>query len=348
VGNLYAHPELLDLERSEGGDLLTVVSGECSDGDLSRLRSMAVFRAIERSVYLIPGLPVRRTLRVGKLVGNRVLGSNSSESLASCLEEFGRMLTSGEVDQVFFEDIEVGSPLRTAIEGMRLPGVQAVSPSAPQPHWWIRFPEPAEDYWKKFSSKTRYNLRSSAKKLLHTVTCYKEDPSLFLEKAHRVSVESWQSKKLGLRIKNNPAERRYWERVASLGALRGYILEQGEQPLAFILGVQWGGCFVLEEIGYNSAHAKSSPGNVLHFRMLEDLISCDTPAVLDFGYGDNEYKRLFGNHQSMSGPVILARRASYPLAAARFERMRREMGRMVREQARRMGILPALRRLARR
>src|SRR5207249_4733299 len=107
----------------------------------------------------------------------------------------------------------------------------------------------------------------------------------FLDQAHRVSRQSWQAKRLGVRIRNTPEERAYYEFLASQGALRSYVLEHRGRPVAFEFGIQWNGRFVFEETGYDAAFAGHSPGTVLLFRILEDLIARDTPELLDFGYG---------------------------------------------------------------
>src|SRR5207253_9536540 len=99
---------------------------------------------------------------------------------------------------------------------------------------------------------------------------------VFLEKAHEISKHSWQTKRLGIRINSTLEQRNFLEFLASQGALRSYVLEQNGRPLAFELGVQWQGCFVLEETGYDSSYSSYSPGTVLLFRILQDLIARDT------------------------------------------------------------------------
>src|SRR5439155_10462813 len=119
----------------------------------------------------------------------------------------------------------------------------------------------------------------------------------------------------------------FYEFLASQGALRAYVLEQNERPLAFEVGVQWKGCFVLEETAYDSAYAPQSPGTVLLFRILQDLVARDTPRLVDFGFGDGEYNRLFANQQTVSGSVLLLPRRLRPMLAVWVERFRRSMSR---------------------
>jgi len=223
-------------------------------------------------------------------------------------------------------------------------------PDKPQPHWWIRFPEKPGEYWNQFSSKTRYNFRREAQKLKHSVTCFAEKESVpgFLEKAHEISKRSWQRKRLGLRIGNTLEERSFYEFLASQGALRSYVLELDGRPLAFGVGVQWKGCFILEETAYDSTYSSYSPGTVLLFRILQDLIARDTPRLVDFGFGDGEYKRLFANQQTVSGSVLLLPRRLRPMLAMWVERLRRGVSRGFRTASSGLRISSRLRRLYRR
>lgn len=137
----------------------------------------------------------------------------------------------------------------------------------------------------------------------------KNDVARFLQQADHVSERSWQAKRLGSRVADSPEARRSLERLAQLGAFRSYILEQRGRPIAFALCRQWNGKFDYQEIGYDVEFAEYSPGTILLYRLLEDLIAHDSPRLFDFDSGDAEYKRMFGNRQTMSGPIMLTRRA---------------------------------------
>src|SRR5205823_2400496 len=148
------------------------------------------------------------------------------------------------------------------------------------------------------------NLKRKVTKLDHTIQVVNRADQVagFLNDAHCISQESWQSKRLGLRIKNSPQEKALYEALAELGALRAYLLHHAGKPIAFSLGIQWNGGYLWDEVGHIAAFSEQSPGTVLFMRMLEDLIARDTPRIFDFGYGDGEHKRLFGTRQTQSGP----------------------------------------------
>jgi CelD/BcsL family acetyltransferase involved in cellulose biosynthesis len=114
-------------------------------------------------------------------------------------------------------------------------------------------------------------------------------------------------------------------------------------PVAFEFGTQWQGTYVAEETGYDRALAECSPGTVLLYRYLDDLISRDPPRRLDFGPGDGEYKRLVANRQTLSGGVLLLpHRLRSSLALVIF-RSRSVVSGLLRTSLRRLGLLALFR-----
>src|SRR5262249_35857972 len=92
------------------------------------------------------------------------------------------------------------------------------------------------------------------------------------------------------------------------GLLRSYVLTAGTQPCAFVLGYQGRETFHHVQIGYDPSFAGYSPGSVLHYLLFEDLILHRPPRWVSFGYGDSEYKRMFGNVHFEEAIVLLVNR----------------------------------------
>jgi len=169
----------------------------------------------------------------------------------------------------------------------------------------------------------------------------------FLDKAGHVSERSWQGRRIGIRVSDTPEERRYHELLAEHGALRSYVLDTPNGPVAFLRGIQTGDSYVHDEIGFDSDFAKISPGTILLYHALEDLTAHDCPRRLDFGLGDAEYKQHFGNHQTMSGPVVAVARRMRPRATLLVEQLRRSADGRARALLRRTGLYERMRRLYR-
>jgi hypothetical protein len=340
---IYHHPQIA---LAPSADPTPDVFADWSDG---ATRSLAILARRPYNVRLLPGLG-RATLRGRKLVASHMLGDNSPESLERFTASVEKFLRDGDAECVYFEDVEVNSALWNAIQKAAAGRtVRAIYPGEPQAHWWIQFPEKAEDYWTKFSGKTRYTFRTKAKKLPHTFHTYRTPDQVpaFLEQAHRVSLNTWQTKRINLRIQNSPAERELWQRVAALGAFRSYILENEGRPLAFLLGVQFAGRFIYEEVGYDQEFAKQGPGTVLLFRVLEEMVANDTPRVFDFGFGHADYKEIFANHQTTSGPVLLVRRSFRPTMILGLDKARTAAAHRAKKALKAMKLFDKVRRIHR-
>ncbi|HEX2971554.1 MAG TPA: GNAT family N-acetyltransferase [Tepidisphaeraceae bacterium] len=313
--------------------------------------SLAVLAAKTIPVQTLPGLPYLLSLRGHRVLEDRLVGDNTPEALNAFTQSLAELVRSGASDCVLFQDLDSESPLRQAILQLRdRQDVTVWCPSEPVAHWWIRFPEPADQYWQQFSKKTRYNFRYRAKRLEHTVTCIREPAQVseFLEKAESLSRHTWQYHRLKMAVQAGSEDRQFWERIAALGAMRSYLMEQNGRPLAYAVGLQWKDCFHFEKTGYDPAYAAHSPGNTLLYRMIEDLIARDTPRLFDFGYGHSEYKEIFANYQTTSGPIALVRRGVRPSTVVAINRMHRWLGRNSRALLRQIGVLRLLRRLYRR
>ncbi len=100
-------------------------------------------------------------------------------------------------------------------------------------------------------------------------------------------------------------------------------------------------------MGYEPSVADMAPGTVLTFRIIEDLLANDPPSMWDFGYGDNQYKRIVATDETSSGPISLIRRAFRPMAAARLIEARQRAGKLARGCIERLGLTTEARRLYR-
>ena len=178
-----------------------------------------------------------------------------------------------------------------------------VLPGRMQKVSWLDLPASFEKYLASMASDTRYNLLRRRRKLEAEAggrmellrTTRPDQVPLFIEQADRVSAQSWQAAALGMAGHSNETERIRLTRIAEAGWLRSYVLQCGGVPVAFVLGYQYGDAYYHDETAYDQSWAKWGPGTVLNLMLIEDLFGENRPAVLDFGFGDNEYKRVFGS-----------------------------------------------------
>ncbi|CAN5713874.1 hypothetical protein BH20ACI3_BH20ACI3_05130 [soil metagenome] len=155
-------------------------------------------------------------------------------------------------------------------------------------------------YLKKFSSKSRGNLRKSVRKFtelsggrircreFHSATEMAE----FCQWAREVSRKSYQER-IG---QGFPRSDQFRQRVMSLAnsdAVRGYILFHDERPVAYIFCDAQGENLIYEHLGYDPEFQVWSPGRVLLYLMLERLFAEQRFRFLDFGGSEHEYKKFF-------------------------------------------------------
>lgn len=316
----------------------------CADGDLAAVAILPT-RSLKLSIF--PGaqteLPGRR------LIDNTLISDGTEDALDAFAHDACELMNSPGMDCLILTDVDTESPLRGAFSRVAKQWHLLYRElAAPSPYWWIRFPGKPEEYWSQFSKKSRYNFRYRAKHLEHTVRCVRDADEVedYARRVDDLISRTWQYKRLGYRL-DIPQKVELWRAMAKLGALRSYLLQQGDRTIAFATGFQWKGQFTYEETGYDPELAAKSPGQVLLYRVIEDLIARETPKVLDFGYGDNEYKRIYANHQTTSGPLVVVRNAVVPCAAVRAAQLRSATGRAARTLLAKAGVMSLIRHLHR-
>ncbi len=345
---IYLMPSVALASRQNRGVPL-VYAQWVADADSPALNSLAVLPYQDLKIDVVARLGWKITLPGRRVLENCLLGDNSPESLNCFVNSLATILDGGETNSILFQDLDVTSPLREALVAVAKQRHLAVCyPSSPASRWWIRFPEKADEYWSQFSKKTRYNFRYRAKHLEHTVRCITgvDEIPAFVQAVRTVEQQTWQYRRLGL-ISDVQQKLELWGKWAAMGAFRSYLMEQDGRPVAFAIGRQWKDRYTYVETGYDPQYATKSPGQVLLYRMLEDLIANNPPRLLDFGFGDSEYKRMFANHETQSGPVVLVRRSIRALTAWRLMQVRSSIGRGVRRVLAKVGVLSLLRHLQR-
>lgn len=271
-----------------------------------RLSSMAIL-VPKRMTFGRQFLPGAASRMLGaRLAGFGLLGDADLTQASDIVETLADEVDRRQIPVVEFEELEEQSALWQALQPLTQRGFRFVPSAGFDLHHRIRLPQSAEEYWSRFKSKSRATLRKKRTKLGdYTVRRFRllSEVPAFLEAAHAVSLNTWQTHQLGLRVRANSAEARYLGFLAEQGAFRSYVLFREQQPVAFVLSHQWGGVYHYDELGFDRRLAELSPGNVLLQEIIDDLLTHDGPEVLDFGLGDADYKQFFGNEQSRSATV---------------------------------------------
>ncbi|MBX3438206.1 MAG: GNAT family N-acetyltransferase [Planctomycetaceae bacterium] len=243
-----------------------------------------------------------------RLGGFGFLSADASDVNATnaLVETIAREVRARHIRVVEFENLPEDSLLWRSLQKLKSQGFSFAPGDAFAAHHRIRFPSTPEEYWSRFHSRQRYRLRKERKRIgayevrrcteLHQIDDW-------LTAAHEISQKTWQTRQLGLRIRNSDEERAYLTFLATLGALRSYVLYVEGRPAAFVQSQQWNGVYHYDELGFDRNLAKQNPGKVLLQEILDDLLTHNRPQTFDFGLGDADYKRFFANDESRSATL---------------------------------------------
>jgi hypothetical protein len=242
--------------------------------------------------------PPVRTLIV---VPGGFLGAAADLDPLPLLDALRRSVGRREVDAVHLPSVRLGSPLGTALaHGTRRTGR---SVAAPRAHWTMRVPSAFEDFLGSLSSSTRQGVRRYANKLerVHADTLELDRVTTldgldrFFGDAAAVARTTYQHG-LGVGVREDDELQRA---LVALGMERGWfrahVLSLEGSPAAFWHGYGYRGIFRTMVPGFDPTYGSLNIGTYVLAKLIEDL--CADPAIhtLDFGLGDAEYKRRFGD-----------------------------------------------------
>jgi hypothetical protein len=239
----------------------------------------------------------------------------------ACNLLFSRVLSDGGFDALFLEEIPVDSFQWKYLHTSKLihDSFLVYQPDAASPHPILRIEGTFEQYMGKFSSKHRNTLQRKVKKLREgplgemRLVRYESaaEVAAFLDRAVEISRKTyqWQLHQRGLSAIDLLQKRLSF--AAEHGWMRCYLLFCGERAVAFIVGYQYEGTFVLDEIGHDPELSKHSAGAVLQLLCVEDLFHHNRARIFDLqDYA--RYKDELSNESYMQGRVFLFRRGIYP------------------------------------
>lgn len=103
------------------------------------------------------------------------------------------------------------------------------------------------------------------------------------------------------------ARMRLFHALAREHRLVGHVLMLDKRPIAYVHGYRLAGRYQFDDIGYDEAFSAMGIGSSLVFQSIQDLIARFPSEPLDFGYGDNVYKRVFANREVPCGSLYLVR-----------------------------------------
>ncbi len=273
--------------------------------EIGKLRCIAPFTLMQGDFNLGIGTVTlwKTALRQYKLIGTRMIFAKDVDP-QPCLATLSHVLSEHhkEYDLIYLESLAYSSPLYTLEEP--LPGFVIYPVSVKRNVVrGLRIDRSFAGYLGTLRKKRRYNLKRNLR-ILEKATDgnYRMEKVVetgqverFLKAVDHIYERCWQRHTYGPYRHFTDGNIAYHQGLAKLGWLRSYLLHCNQEPVAYVIGYQYRGRYYYEYIGYDQAWSDFSPGTVLTYLMIEDLHTADRPELLDFGYGENIYKQIFGN-----------------------------------------------------
>jgi CelD/BcsL family acetyltransferase involved in cellulose biosynthesis len=279
----------------------------------NRTPAMAIARVEVRALEAKVGYRTlaRPRVKVLSVVHSGIAGAEDQDTRRLLLAELRRPLREREADVLCISKLRTDSPLFALA---RATGSWPCRDHlrAEMPRTDVAVPDDLDAFLRARSRNTRDNCRRYSRKLEReygdalSVTAYRTPAELpgALEAMELVAQRTYQ-RALGVGFRDEPHQRALLEAAARKDLFRAWVLRVGETPIAFWHGIAYRGTFYIGSPGYDPGHAKVKVGQYLQLRMMEDL--CAEPMVerLDYGFGDAQYKRSFGDTTWTEADVLI-------------------------------------------
>ena len=182
--------------------------------------------------------------------------------------------------------------------------------------YYINLQQSFDDYQAKFSSKSRSTIKRKIKKFAKQCgddirwQRYNDAAEMaeFYRLARQVSSRSYQEKLLDAGLPDSADFQEQLKTAAEQDLVRGYVLFDGDKPIAYMYCPIHEGILMYDYLGYDPDYMKWSVGTILHWRAFEDIFNEGKFRLFDFTEGESEHKRLYATDNLLCGNVYFLRK----------------------------------------
>jgi CelD/BcsL family acetyltransferase involved in cellulose biosynthesis len=253
------------------------------------------------------------------VVPGGLLGEASDAIVEAFLRGLRGALARREADVVVFRELRVGSALHRAVDTS---GSILVRDAVARRtvHRELALPESGDAFLASLSKSTRDGVRRYRNKIERelgdrlVIRHFREVEQIdeLMESLASVTATSWQ-RELETSFRDDDAHRQRIRVGLERGWFRACVVSVDGRPAAFWLAQGCGGRFVLGIPGFDPAFGEYRIGQYALVALIESLCEDSEASVLDFGYGDAEYKRRFGTSKWEDQTLMLFARRPRPL-----------------------------------
>ena len=175
----------------------------------------------------------------------------------------------------------------------------------------VELPDTFDEYKKKFNSKKRNFYKRRIRQLNEcfdgdlSFDCIQEEDHVedFVDKVESMLKHTWKDKYYN--VSDTIPDVEALKHLAKKNMLRAYILSSNNEAYAFVIGYVFRGVYHYSDLGYHEKVSKYSPGTVLLYLLIQDLIDKKDVVSVNFGIHDARYKREFGNKHIKDCSVLI-------------------------------------------
>ena len=305
---LYTH-----LEKAEDFLALEINEDEKLKGAVALLIKNSSL-AIHLGEKHIAGLPIKA---IQFLAGASSLNDDGKvydalfSHMHSSLRHFNALLFY-EVDL----DSYLGKHLRS--DKKLLKNYQVYFPRGSSTHYMVTLPDSGEAYLRSFDHNLRNNITSAIKQLKKQVANIElrkfsttDEIADFLTIGESISKLTYQEMLLNKGLRKTESLEEKLKLLAQEGWFRSYVLFADNTPISFIYGHQLDGVYIPLTSGYDQKWRKYSPGMIILYLIVLDLIGDPSMRALDFTGGSSPYKKRLSNSNFQDADIFLMKKSFY-------------------------------------
>ncbi|OQX82467.1 hypothetical protein B6D60_12150 [candidate division KSB1 bacterium 4484_87] len=240
-----------------------------------------------------------------------IYGDLSEENCNLLVKALLDTLKTGKADMCFFDHLRIDSPFYKAVK--RIPKWRSRdNADYENPHWTLFLENSFEIFYKTRSKNTKSNIRKYRNRMiknfgddlrLEFYTKLKDIPSA-VENIETVAQKTYQ-RSLGAGFLNNEETLVKWEFLAKKNRLFNAVLFIKEKPIAYWDWILYNGVAFSIATGYDPEYHYYHPGHYLLIACIEYFCNAPNCDMIDYGFGEAQYKRMLGSEMWLESPVSI-------------------------------------------